>query len=174
MPRTLFDLAAVVSPGQLSRAVNEAEIRRLWDALSLDDLLTRHPRRPGAAAIRALLAAPGAGITRSELEDLCLGLVDAARLPRPETNVWLHAAGSWIEVDCVWRKQRLIVELDGHATHSTRAAYEHDRARDRRLVAAGWRVMRLTWRQLHDQPEEVTRDLRASLAARPAANLRPS
>jgi hypothetical protein len=172
VPRTLFDLAAVVSPAQLNRAVNEAEIRRLWDPLSLDDLLSRHPRRPGAAAIRAVLATPGAGITRNDLEDGFLGLLEAARLPRPGTNVPIEVNGVWIEPDCMWRAQRLIVELDGNATHATRSAFESDRARDRALIAAGWRVMRITWRQLHDEPETLTRDLRASLTARPVANLR--
>jgi very-short-patch-repair endonuclease len=66
----------------------------------------------------------------------------------------------------------MAVELDGNATHATRSAFESDRARDRALVAGGWRVMRITWRQLLDEPEALTRDLRASLAARPVANLR--
>jgi hypothetical protein len=172
VPRTLFDLAGVVPLHQLRRAVNEAEIRRLWDPLSLDDLLERHRRRPGAAAVRAVLATPGASITRSELEDLFIDFVDRVGLPRPATNVPLQLPGFWIEPDCMWREQRLIVELDGRATHATRSAFESDRARDRRLVAAGWRVVRVTWRQLHDEPEALTRDLRASLAAPPVANLR--
>ena len=166
VPRTLFDLAAVVSKGQLNRAVSEAEIRRLWDPLSLNDLLTRHPRRPGAAALRAVLATPGANITRSDLEDLFLRLLEAARLPRPEANVLIEVNGVWIEVDCIWREQRLIVELDGHATHSTRSAFESDRARDRALIAAGWRVMRITWRQLCNEPGALADDLRAALAHR--------
>jgi hypothetical protein len=123
-------------------------------------------------AVRAVLTTPGAGITRNDLEDRFLGLLSAARLPRPGTNVPFEVNGIWIEPDCMWREQRLIVELDGRATHATRSAFESDRARDRRLVAAGWRVVRVTWRQLHDEPEAVAQDLRASLAARPVANLR--
>jgi len=172
VPRTLFDLAAVIPLRQLNRAVNEAEIRRLWDPLSLDDLLERHPRRPGAAAIRAVLATPGAGITRNDLEDLFIDFVDRVGLPRPATNAPLQLPGFWIEPDCMWREQRLIVELDGRATHATRSAFENDRARDRALTAAGWRVIRITWRQLHDDAAALTRDLRASLTARPVANLR--
>ena len=32
------------------------------------------------------------------------------------------------------------------------------------LITAGWPVMRITWRQLHDEPEAIARDLRAFLA----------
>ena len=67
------------------------------------------------------------------------------------------------EVDCVWPEHRLIVELDGHATHAPIHAFEHDRARDRRLEAAGWRVIRITWRQLHEEPHLVEADLRLLL-----------
>jgi uncharacterized protein DUF559 len=161
--RTLFDLAAVVSLEQLRRAVNEAEIRRLWDSLSLADLLERHPRCRGAAAVRAMIKSRGIGITRSELEERFLAFLDRIDLVRPATNVALLVGGQWIEVDCVWHEQRLIVELDGYGTHRTRAAYEGDRARDRALVAAGWRVIRVTWRQLRDEPELLARDLRAAL-----------
>ena len=160
--RTLFDLAAVITLGQLVRAVNQAEIRRLWDPLSLHDLLRRHPRRPGAAALRAALALEGR-ITRSELEDRFLDFLLSTGLPRPAVNFPLWFGDRWIEADCVWSERLLIVELDGYASHGTRAAYEGDRARDRGLAAAGWRVIRVTWRQLRDEPEALARDLRALL-----------
>jgi hypothetical protein len=137
VPRTLFDLAAVVDPPQLRRAVNEAEVRRLWDPLSLADLLDRHPRRPGAGAIRAMVAAPDAGITRSMLEERFLAFLDASGLPPPATNAPLQLGHRFVEADCAWREQRLIVELDGYATHGTRASFEDDRGRDRALTAAG-------------------------------------
>jgi very-short-patch-repair endonuclease len=162
--RTLFDLAAVVSLGQLGRAVREAEARRLWDRLSLRDLLARHLRSPGAAAIRTLADAD-AYVTRSEFEERLWALLDAAALQRPLANVTVHLGERFIEVDFAWPHQRVVVELDGHATHGTRASFEEDRARDRALAAAGWRVIRLTWRQLRDEPEAVLRDLRAALAS---------
>lgn len=56
-----------------------------------------------------------------------------------------------------------MVELDGWATHGTRNAYESDRARDRRFAAAGWRVIRVTWRQLIEEPDLIAADLAALL-----------
>ena len=58
------------------------------------------------------------------------------------------------------------MELDGHAAHRTALAFERDRERDRLLLAAGWQVVRLTWRQIHDDAEEVVRDLRKALSGK--------
>jgi very-short-patch-repair endonuclease len=48
------------------------------------------------------------------------------------------------EVDFLWRKVGLAVELDGLKEHGTRAAVRRDRKRDRDLWRAGIRTMRLT------------------------------
>jgi hypothetical protein len=165
VPRTLIDFAAVAWPRELEHAFNEAEVRRLLDVTSVEDLLNRHPRRPGAPLVRRILAAGRVGltVTRSELEERFLSFIDRAGLPRPQVNASLELRGEWIEVDCLGRAQRLIAELDGHAVHATRRSFERDRSRDRNLMTAGWRVVRITWRQLHDQPKRVERDLRILL-----------
>jgi hypothetical protein len=160
--RTLLDLAAVLHRRRLERAMNEAEILGLAERVSLRELLARYPGRPGTPAIRALLGTR-APLTRSELEPLFLDFLEARSLPAPETNAWLLVRGSWIECDCVWRSRRVVVELDGRTVHDTAAAFERDRARDRRLHAAGWRVVRITWRQLREEPEALAADLRAVL-----------
>jgi very-short-patch-repair endonuclease len=162
-PRTLFDLAAVLPLRQLERAVNEAEVLRLWDELSLDRLLDRYPRHRGNRAIRAALhqRRRGATVTRSELEETFLRLIDAAGVRRPELNALVEG----YEVDAVWRDAGLVVELDGRDTHGTAAAFETDRGRDRKLQVAGWRPVRITYRQLRDTPGEVVADLRRLLAA---------
>ena len=141
--------------------MNEAETQRLLDDLSLHDLLARYPRRPGTPAIRALLAAraEGATVTRSELEVKFLEFVDDLGLPSPQTNQWIEG----FEIDCLWREQRLAVELDGRAFHDTLQAFESDRERDRLLQAAGWRPIRVTWRQLERSRAGLERDLRRML-----------
>ena len=165
--RTLLDLASVLSAQQLERAVDQAEALRLTDYGSLMNLVARHGRRHGVPALRRILDAGliGAVVTRSELEARFLAFLDAYDLPRPEVNVPLATAAGWFEVDCLWRRERVIVELDGYAHHGTRAGFERDRARDRALQAAGWRVVRVTWRQLHEAPRLVATELRAILRA---------
>ena len=161
VPRTLFDLAAVLDQRQVERALNEAEVLRLWDELSLDDLLRRYPRRPGTRIVRAVLQARRAGstFTRSDLEEMFLRFADEHGLPRPETNVLVEG----FEVDCVWRRQRLIIEVDGWETHRTRTAFEHDREKSRVLQAAGWRCVPVTFLQLRDASREVAGDVRRLL-----------
>ena len=163
VPRTLLDLAAVLSPRQLARALNEAEVLRLGDRLSLSAVVERHPNRQGVPAIRALMESVDASVTRRELEKRFLEFIADFGLPRPETNAHIYAGGRWFEVDCLWRSQRLVLELDGRATHATRAAFENDRLRDRILQVAGWRIVRITWRQLQDSPAAMAEDLRALL-----------
>lgn len=163
--RTILDLAAVLSRRHLERALNEVEVRRLTDKLSVPGLLRRYPRRRGSVALRALLADEAAtrGITRSDLEDLFLTILDGADLPRPRLNAHVSVHGRFLEVDCLWAQQRLAVELDGREVHRTGLAFETDRERDRLLLAEGWRVVRVTWRQLRYDSPAVLADLRALL-----------
>jgi very-short-patch-repair endonuclease len=163
VPRTLFDLAAVLPERQLERAINEAEVLHLWDELSLDHLLHRYPRHKGNRAVRAALQKrrEGSSVTRSELEEMFLALTDAAGIPRPEINALVEG----FEVDAVWRDTRLVIELDGRDTHGTPAAFERDRERDRALQVAGWRPVRITYRQMRDAPRALIDDLRRLRAA---------
>jgi very-short-patch-repair endonuclease len=160
--RTILDLAAAVSSRELERALSEAQARRLAPSNQLLPLLARCSGRPGARALRALIEeGSAAALTRSEAEERLLALIRVARLPAPETNV---RVGRY-EVDFLWRDRGLVVEVDGFKYHSSRAAFERDRVRDAELGALGFRVIRVTWRQIVDGPEELIARLGAALAA---------
>ena len=51
------------------------------------------------------------------------------------------------EVDAFWPAHRLVVEIDGYRYHATRAAFERDRRKDAALQAAGYRIIRITWKK---------------------------
>jgi very-short-patch-repair endonuclease len=163
--RTLLDLAGIVTRPQLEQALNEAEVLRLTDKLSVPALLERYPRRRGSAVLRALFRDRTAvrGITRRELERRFQALLDGTDLPRPRRNANVSVGGRFFEADCLWAEQWLIVELDGRESHGTDLAFEKDRERDRMLLVEGWRVTRVTWRQLRDDAPAVLADLRRLL-----------
>jgi hypothetical protein len=162
--RTLLDLAAVLDDRQLAAAVNQAEVLRLTGPLSLPQLMERYPGRRGTRRLRELTGEPAA-VTRSELERRFAAFVERTCLPRPERNAMVRVGDRWIEVDCLWRAQRVALELDGRAVHGTRAAFESDRLRDRELAVAGWTSVRVTWRQLERDARRLEADLRALLTS---------
>ncbi len=162
--RTLLDLAAVVDRRSLERAVEQAEKLGIFDLTAVEAVLAAHPRRAGSANLKAVIAlwAPPPN-TRSDLEDLFLDLCDAHDLKRPLVNTWI---GEY-EVDFLWPRERVIVETDSHRHHGTRAAFERDRERDARLAAAGYQVVRFTWRQMIEQPAFVAGVVRSMLERPP-------
>lgn len=165
VPRTHLDLATVLDRSQMEKVINEAEVQGLTDGLSIPDLLERYPGRPGTTLLKRLMADERTvrGITRRELEARFGEILDRTDLPRPRLNADVSVRGRFFEADCLWAAQRVVVELDGRATHGTRRAFEQDRERDRLLQSEGWRVIRITWRQLRDDAPAVIDDLRRVL-----------
>jgi very-short-patch-repair endonuclease len=151
--RTVLDLAAVLAERDLRWAVEEARVRRLVTGSELAVLLARTPGRRGAGRLRRVLATleGDARITRSEAERRLHDLVRRAGLPPARANA--RVVGH--EVDLLWPDAALVAEVDGFAFHGSRAAFERDRRRDAELQAAGYRVVRVTWRRLTEEPEAV-------------------
>jgi very-short-patch-repair endonuclease len=65
----------------------------------------------------------------------------------------------------MWRRQRLIVELQSVTYHGTAVAMTRDADRTRNLMLADWRVLPVTWSQLRSPATAValTEDLRRLL-----------
>ncbi len=148
--RTILDIGLAVSPRELEQAVAEAQRRRLANRGALLSLIARHRGRAGTRVLRTLLEDnEGPALTRSQAEERLLALLRKAQLPAPDVNVRLGP----YEVDFVWREAGLAVEVDGFAFHGDRAAFEADRRRDAELAARGFNVIRVTWRQLVDEPK---------------------
>jgi very-short-patch-repair endonuclease len=162
--RTLLDIAATEGAGCLERALREATFLGLTDPLGLPALLERYPGARGTAIAAGVLA-DGAyeKRTRSELENRFLDFLRERRLPLPETNATIEVGGQRFEVDCLWRRRALVVELDGYASHLSRGRAEADRERDGWLGARGLVVSRVTWRRLERDPGGLESQLRMAL-----------
>lgn len=164
--RTLLDLASVMSSRDLERALTDALGRRLATHNELIGLVDRHPRRRGASLLRSLLGSDCPSLLRSETERLFRSLVREAGLPEPEANAKIGE----VEVDFLWSQHRLVVEVDGAAYHATSDRFETDRRRDRALVAAGCRVIRVTWRQIkHERLKLAVQIAQALWSGAPSA-----
>jgi len=92
-------------------------------------------------------------------------MLDAYRVPRPDEEIDLGTAERWVgRVDFVWRRARLIVEVDG-SQHKAPLDRRKDRQRDVALGGDGWVTLRVTRWDLVNEPERVVARIRLALAA---------
>jgi very-short-patch-repair endonuclease len=136
------------STGRRKGAVSQKELRQAIRQAGVLGLRIDAERKPDR--------------TRSELEHLFLRLCQRHGLPIPQVNVRIDS----FLVDFLWRDRRLIVETDGYQYHSGRAAFEADRDRDLKLKACGYEVIRLSYRQVVEEPERVAESLSGLLDVR--------
>lgn len=167
--RLVFELAPVVHPLRLRRIADWMKSARGMSYETLARTTAELCRRgkPGSKEMRLVVAerTPGYVPPASELEAVFADVCERFGLPR---GVRQQNSGgdAWIgRVDVAYPEAKLLVELDSRQWHDTSTAFEDDRHRDNALVLAGWRVIRITWRMLHDEPEAVARLVRGLLAA---------
>lgn len=160
--RTAIDLAPLLDREAMEGMLQEMEVRALYDRVGVQELLRRHAGRRGTARLREAKADPDT--LRSDLEREFRRLVRVEQLERPEFNATIALPDDFMEVDCLWRGARLVVELDSRKFHGNTRAFERDRLRDRRLIAARYRVMRITARMMREERAALVRDLHASLS----------
>jgi len=162
--RTLFDLAEVVPFDDLKKAAETADRLNLLRLRGLEEVCERGRGRRALKPVRRLLAELGAPAEgRSPLETRFAEFVRAYKLPAPVQNV--HVLDH--EVDALWPAAKLIVELDSWEHHGHRAAFERDRARDPKLLIAGYRTIRITHRRLDREAEQLATEIRQLLAQAP-------
>ena len=164
MHRTLLDIAAHAPERHLERALAQAERLRLYDHRAIQATIARANGHRGTKRLtRAIASDPQ--WTRSDLEIRMRKLARKHGLPRPLSNHTLDAPDHpHLEADFYF-PPNLVVETDGWDTHGTRQAFEDDRAKDAALTAAGYTVMRFTWRQIHHDPDTVADRLKAIIGA---------
>lgn len=145
--RTILDCAPFMSDKALARAVNEARRSKQLRLSDLADVVRRFPYHRGACRLRPLASASG-GPTRSGWEDSFPAFCRRFGLPEPV----MAAKVAGYEVDALFPREKVIVELDGWEFHSTRASFESDRDRDASTLATGHVTVRVTWERMHGRP----------------------
>lgn len=110
--------------------------------------------------VRARAADPGAGAWVSVPEDILW----AAYLAGSAAGRWPGLRGLTRQVrvpllgyrlDFGIAARRVGVEVDGLAFHGGQEAWAKDHVRQRRIEAAGWRIVRFTAREAAENPEGV-------------------
>lgn len=158
--RSVIDLAGILTVLELENALAVCLGQRLATEAHIRQAMGRVPARmPGLGTLRRLLDQGGFARTKSQYERRMLDLIERAGLPRPLTNHILLGH----EVDMVWLDRKLVLEFDGRKFHTDRRAFEKDRRRDQDLVAAGYRVIRVTARQLEQEPLALIARIAAAL-----------
>jgi predicted transcriptional regulator of viral defense system/very-short-patch-repair endonuclease len=152
LTRTLPDL-------RLERIVQEAFAKRLTSAKQLETALDRHRGGRGTARLKRMLEL-GVDDLRSKAERSLRHWIHQAGLPSPVFNA---EVGPW-RVDALWRHQRLAVEINGYAAHSSPWAHDRDHRKEQHLLATGLATRRFTAVQAIDEPALVIAGIAAALA----------
>jgi very-short-patch-repair endonuclease len=166
---TMVQLGAVVGVEVLHDAAEEGVRRRLFTVAGLEAVHDRigRPGRNGAGALRRLLddralgSAPADGL----LEPRMARLLRSHGLPPACFQYPVRSGGATYRIDFAYPQVKLAIEVDGYETHSSPRAMQRDLERQNDLVAAGWTVLRFTWRDVVRRPAEVARRIRQQLAA---------
>lgn len=178
--RTIVDLAGVQGERQLRESVERAATERMLDVAGIDAILANGPKRRGAPCLRRILAdwrpvaeAAKYATFRSLFEAKLLPLVAATGLSLPRFNASVRTAERTIEVDLLWEGARFIVEADSRKHHGIEVAFERDHLRARELIAAGYAVLGVTWREAEQEPAAVFAVIRQELEKRSPSHRPP-
>jgi very-short-patch-repair endonuclease len=68
-------------------------------------------------------------------------------------------------VDALWKRERLVVELDSRRFYGDAFALEADSEKTRYLRSLGYKVLRFTWLDVTERPEWVAACIREALSA---------
>jgi very-short-patch-repair endonuclease len=162
--RTLVDVAALLDDRRLAAALDTALLRGLVSIPALRRYIDERGlgRNRGVGRLMRLLDDRELGVPESELERRFLAVAKRFRLAAPARQA---PVGPY-RVDFAYPEKRLLIELDGRATHGTAEAFEADPIRQNALVLDGWVVLRFTWKQLRERPSYVVETIERALSRR--------
>jgi very-short-patch-repair endonuclease len=103
--------------------------------------------------------------TESAFEARLMRTLVANGLPRPFAQLPVRLpSGGVARVDFAYPEALLAIEADSYRHHSSPADWSRDRVRNNELVALGWRVLPVTYRDLTADPKKVADQIRRCLS----------
>jgi very-short-patch-repair endonuclease len=147
---TALDLCATLGGDAIDQALRTraATLGQLYRALELTSA------RVGNRTRRQLLLDSRAE-PWSEAERRLHRLLRHAGITGWKANRPIVLNDSTFYVDILFRKLKLVIEIDGRLYHTGTEVFETDRWRQNLLVLNGWFVLRFTWTMIEEQPEKV-------------------
>lgn len=170
--RTLIDLAAF-QPEPFVEECLDVALRRGLTSIGHLKWRFEQQRTAGVSVMRRLVMERERGaVPMSKFETRLLRLIKEAGLPPPTRQHPIHTPeGTLIGVaDFAYPAFKLIIEADSFEWHSGRKEFVRDRIRGNTLVAMGYRILRVTWTQLINDPDGVIAAIRAGFAAASTGN----
>jgi len=153
--RTIVDLAGVVTEEELEIALDCGLVVSRLDTERIRRALERIGRqgRRGCGVLHRLLGEreDGRPLGTSPLEVRFVRFLRRNRLPRPVSQYPISVSGRNFVLDFAYPERRLAIETDGYRWHASRERFESDRDKSNALSLEGWRLLRVTHKQMADQ-----------------------
>jgi very-short-patch-repair endonuclease len=167
--RTLIDLSASLPTRSLEKLLDEAIRQGMTDIDRVKGVLRRSGvKRRGKRTLRQLIRSRDSNDekTDSESEDELIRLIRSRKMPLPVLHYNVFHEDGWLgEVDFAYPRERIAIEVHGYRVHSLKRVWENDQRRENELVRAGWKLLKATSLQLHQDPESFLEVLRSLLEA---------
>ena len=159
---TLYTLGLSNPPPSIERWVDAVMAERKLTAADFDPIFARltNARVRGLTALRRIVLARDHDAYQpptSELERLLYGLLSRDEMPGYSRQIPFESADA--TVDAYIEAWQMIVEGDGRRWHTRKEDFERDRVRDNAALAAGFVVIRFTYRMLKSDPDGCVRTL---------------
>jgi hypothetical protein len=162
--RTVLDCLRLL-PERAAVDLLDRALQRGWIThTELSRAATGWTGRVGAPRLARLTRLAGSG-ARSAAERVAVRLLRDAGITGWVANAPVYDDEGLVGVtDVAFERVKLALEFDGWAYHVTPDRFQGDRQRQNRLVAAGWTVLRFTWRDLVERPAYVISTITSMLA----------
>lgn len=139
--------------------------RALQTRVAFDDVRAAHYRNLGnrgseraGELLRAAADRSGAASERK-----FIGLLRAAGIRGWRVNYPWNPVDVRTTVDIAFVRELLAIEIDGWAWHHSPDRFQRDRTKQNELIAAGWTILRFTWFDLTERPDDVVRQVLGAL-----------